>query len=167
MSELDWDLFFQRYGPVARRFAAGLSGDGELAGDLFQEAAQAVLQRARSGFEFESAAHLRNYLFKVLRNLAVDARRGPRPPVELEEVPDPAPGPEVAAATAQRDRAIAAAVDALRVDEREVLRLRYLEGRTFREIAERTGTSISTLHSRAEAALARVRNRIGKLAAPP
>ena len=46
--------------------------------------------------------------------------------------------------------------------ERTILRQRYAEGLTFREIADSTHTAISTLHSRAESALAKIRKKLGK-----
>jgi RNA polymerase sigma factor (sigma-70 family) len=52
------------------------------------------------------------------------------------------------------------ALGRLRPDQREALGLRYLEGRSYREIAERLGVSISTLHSRVEASLEKLRERL-------
>jgi len=168
-SGLDWSRFFERYRPVAVRFARGLmGGDEALAEDLFQEAARSVFQRATAGKTFESSAHARNYLFRSLRNLAVDARsRQRRSGTGLDSAagvaaPDPIPA-DVASRRSDPSRAevVARAMDELPAGDRELLRLRFGRGSTFREISESLGTPISTLHSRVEAALRKVRKKIG------
>jgi RNA polymerase sigma factor (sigma-70 family) len=165
MQDFDWNGFFRRYAPMARGFVSGIVGDGDLANDLFQEAARTVFERASDGrVRFESNAHARNYLFKVLRNLAVDARRRPRPVsgVEVGSLPDPAASPAERSARDGLDAEVRRAIRALRPAESDALRLRYLEGLSYRQIADRTGAAISTLQARVEAALAKIRTRVGK-----
>jgi RNA polymerase sigma-70 factor (ECF subfamily) len=167
---LDWGDLFARYEAMAVSFARGLTGDAELARDLYQEAARATWERAARGAAvFTSSSHARNYLFSVLRNLAVDARAGRRrAPTGLDdETADPAgiaPAELAAAreAAVLRAEALRRAFASLPLREQEALSLRFLEGRSFKEIAAATGRSISTLHSQVEAGLARLRRSIGK-----
>jgi RNA polymerase sigma-70 factor (ECF subfamily) len=171
---IDWRAFFELYRPMALRFARGLTGDEATAEDLLQEAARELFERVRDGrLALDSAAHLRNYYFRAVRNRAVSAlRRAGRARIaegdpERGAAPDPGPAELAAAGEAGRMRALIlrdleAALAALRPEERDALRLRYGDGLAFREIAERTGTSISTLHARVEAGLAKIRKSIGK-----
>ena len=168
--ELRWGEIFARYQTMAVGFARGLVGSKELADDLFQEAVRATLERSRSGaIAFASAEHVRNYLFQVLRNLAADARKARhQAPVELAEEPaDPSATPAQRAAadeaTARRSQQLATAVAGLPARTREALTLRYLEGLSYKELAARTGKSISTLQARVEAGLERLRSNIGNL----
>ena len=62
----------------------------------------------------------------------------------------------------ERVRRLGEVLSTLKPAEAEAVRLRFGEGLTYPEISERTGLSISTLQSRAEAALRKIRKRIGK-----
>lgn len=172
---LDWGAFFQLYRASAVRFARGILRDATLAEDVVQEAARALFERCETDpLQILSRDHARNYFYRSVHNLAVDAvRRASRAPAAAaQDTVDRAAtdsGPltailaqesSLAAARAQRD--LVGAMEALPPSSREILRLRYGEGLAFREISERTGEPISTLHSRVEAALAKIRKRIGK-----
>ncbi len=167
---LDWGELFARYEVLGVRLARGLVGDDSVARDLFQEAAQATYARSTSGgIVFDGPEHARNYLLQVVRNLAIDHRHArTRAPRELrDDVPDatavdPVDSIVRAEATAERDRVVRRAWAELPAREREALSLRYLEGATYQEMAERTGRPISTLQARVESGLARLRRQIGK-----
>ena len=166
--EWDWGVFFARYQAMAIGFARGLVGDADLAAELWQESVRAILERVASGeLRFADRGHARNYLFRALRNLAIDARRGRSLGVELAEDPvDPrAPAPDQAVGDAEwealRDRLVQHAVDTLDMREREALRLRFEQGLGYKEMAVRLGRSISTVQARVEAGLRKVRQQIG------
>ena len=172
--QIDWNAVLARYRPLALRVAAGLVGAGETAEDLVQEAARAVLEHPSS---FESPQHARNYLLRTLRNLAVESlRRGGRVQASewVEEAADPAPKPldavlarEEEDLAAARLQAVRTVIDHLRPVERDAVYMRYFEGLGYREMAERSGDAISTLQGRVEAALGKIRGRIGKEAGNP
>jgi RNA polymerase sigma-70 factor (ECF subfamily) len=177
-----WEALLARYRPIAVQLARGIVRRAELAEDVVQESACAVLaQAAARGARFESPTHARNYFLRAVHNRAVNALRDParaHEPVREETLaarpvePDvlarhgPVPGAAPPAGEEpeplQRLQHVLRALAGLRASEREAVRLRYLEGLSYREISERTGASISTLHSRVEAALERIRARIGK-----
>ena len=171
--ELDLAEFFRRYRVMAVRFAAGLVRGEEAAEDLFQEAARALWERFTSGVvQFESQTHARNYLFRSIHNLAVSQLRSPGSravgPPALEAVSE-APNPREILEQAEeegeerrRGERVDEAIAGLPEREREALRLRYAQALTYREISKRTGTSISTLQARVEAALGKIRGRLGK-----
>lgn len=169
--DLDWGRFFARYRPVALRMVRGWLASNDTAEDVFQDAARSVYERVRSGaLRLESESHARNYLFRALRNLATSQLRARPAPDELIEDPaanEPQPwrasaaAEEAEQARTRRDR-VETALRSLGSREREALHLRYGEGLTFRQMSDRTGAAISTLQGRVEAALEKLRGRIGK-----
>lgn len=169
----EWEELFRFYGPLARRVAQGILGTPDGAEDAVQEAAAAVYARARSGERrFETVEHARNYFLRAVHNSAVSVgrRRSPSAEPELAAlVPSDRPGPDEAAANEERQldrarwrRVVESALEELRPAEREAVLLRFRDGLTFRVISGRTGTPISTLQARVEAALGKLRRRIGK-----
>jgi RNA polymerase sigma-70 factor (ECF subfamily) len=173
----DWSDFFERYRAVAVRFARSLVRDADTADDLFQEAARSLYARAASGaLRFDSHVHARNYLFRAIRNLAsnhvrrADGRATTGLDDELElPSPDPAPIDSLLAserhlARERRRQEMERALASLAPKEVAVLQLRFGEQLTLAEISHRLGAPLSTVHSRLEAALSRIRKRIGKTA---
>jgi RNA polymerase sigma-70 factor (ECF subfamily) len=156
---------------LAERLARGIVGrDAGVALDVVHETVQVLLERQRAGkLALESEAHARNYFLRAVHNRAVDVRaQGERERVLPDEVAAPGGDPARVLGDAEAHSselaALREALAALPDDERELVRLRYLEGRALREIAERTGAPISTLHSRLGVVLTRIRARIGKRA---
>lgn len=175
VEHLDWGEFFTRYRPLAVRFIKGLLQDPGQAEDVFQEAARSIYERSHQGrIRFETAAHCRNYLFRTMRNLAVDSFRDHRSKKTANlddgngDVPDtsqpfdPLLVEEHGMSLTRRDLAIREAVGALKSREQKALEMRYTAGLTFREMADRTGIAISTLQARVESALKKIRKKIGK-----
>ncbi|MFH2002454.1 MAG: sigma-70 family RNA polymerase sigma factor [Planctomycetota bacterium] len=172
--DFDWNEFFTRYRPMALRFTTGRIHDAGMAEDLFQEGAQALFERFQEDPSlFQNAAHLRNYLFKTLNNMAVSALRekARRKALSLDH-PDtctrnfatwvsPSPHDSLLPGIEKNDAKIRQIMASLKNHERESLRLRFEEGLSFQEMASRTGRPISTLHSRVENALKKIRKKIG------
>jgi RNA polymerase sigma-70 factor (ECF subfamily) len=173
VQDIDWSDFFGRYRPMALSFVRGWVERHDVAEDLFQEAAHAVYERASRGrIDFQSSAHLRNYFFRTLKNLAVNVLRDPRGRTAAIEEMEPVAGRDVepleslisterTRGMARRDQAVKGALSMLKPLERQALHMRFHEGLGFREMANRTGCSISTLHSRVEAGLKKIRKKIG------
>lgn len=118
---------------------------------------QRVFVRLISGGRLPENA--RTWLFRCVRNEAIGAWRSARRRGRRErEVASgaagwfaPQPGDALDARAAQ------AALEALPAEQREVVMLRLWSGLTLAEIAEVTGTAVSTAHDRYRAALAAVR----------
>jgi len=168
--DIDWADFLGRYRPLALRIARGLAPNAADAEELVDEAVRAVYEAGSSPPGFETTEHARNVFLRTLRNLAVSRLRAVgraprRAPVGALEPPAPAPGPLDALAARewrgfQRER-LARALEALPPAEREALVLRYLEGLSYKQLAQRAGRPLSTVHARVEAALRKIRARIG------
>jgi len=122
--------------------------------------------------------HVTAWLFRVARNRIVDLFRKKTPDrlseaaaardederLELEELlPSAAAGPDALYARRVLVDEIAAAIDALPDDQREVFIAHELDGVSFKELAERTGTSMNTLLSRKRYAVRRLRERLRRL----
>lgn len=104
-------------------------------------------------------AHLKHYVLRTGRNLALDFRRRERiaPFVQgidnLEFVADAAPTPEDTAAARQKMRMLSAAIDALPPRARQVFVMARIDGLTYVEIGEKLGISPKTAFSHMVAAL--------------
>lgn len=151
------------------RLARGIVPHGDQAEDVVQEAVRSLLEHCASGAaRFDSPEHARNYFLRAVHSRALDVvrvskRERVQPPEG--ETPEPAERERPLAfeeheARSLRTERMRRALDRLRPAEREAVRLRYLQGLAYREIAERTGESISTLHSRVETGLERLRAQL-------
>ncbi len=105
--------------------------------------------------------HLTGWLFRVARNRIIDLFRTAKPEEELEDLlPSPDDGPEELYAQHVLLEALAAAMDELPREQREVFVAHELEGRRFREISAETGVSVNTLLSRKRYAVLHLRERL-------
>lgn len=154
----------RRYQDVVFRVAYLITGDAEEAKDAAQSAfikAYYALPRFRPG------APLRPWLLRIVANEARNRRTaaGRHPTLALSAAADrpsgnAAPSPEEAAIAGERRRALLAAVDGLREDERLVIAYRYFFDLSEAEMAEALEIPRGTVKSRLSRALARVRGRM-------
>ena len=156
---IPWESFLARYRPLARNLATGITGRSDDADDLVQEAASALFTAVqRDAKRFESLEHARNYFLASVRNLALKARERTIPMQTLDESRLPVPSAELSAKDiAERQSALQRALSRLSEDDQDLVRRRFSERATLSEISSATGISISTLHSREQAILKRLR----------
>jgi RNA polymerase sigma-70 factor (ECF subfamily) len=138
--------------------------------DVVQEAFARVVQNAT---EFKHEAKFLTWLFAITRNLCIDQlrknsyRRHPSldQPVGAsdddgpslgERIADPSTDTERRATARELQGRIAAAVDALPDEQREVFLLREVASLPFKDIATLTGTPENTVKSRMRYALERL-----------
>jgi len=122
--------------------------------------------------------HVTGWLFRVARNRITDLFRRKTPDrlsdasvasdegerLGLEELlPSADAGPDALYARRVLLDEIAAAIDALPDDQREVFIAHEIDEVSFKELAERTGTSVNTLLSRKRYAVLRLRERLRRL----
>jgi RNA polymerase sigma-70 factor (ECF subfamily) len=148
--------------PELRRSARRLSRSAEDADDLVQETLLRVWARmamtAQGGSDAAPVSDLRAYAFATLRNRA--KRRSPSHLSDEALVETLAAPPDTAPAhLAMRDAL--AALDALPSDQARLLRMRALEGRSYAEIAARTGLPLGTVTSRLARGRAALRAKLG------
>ncbi len=147
------------------RYLLYLTGNRELAEDLFQETWMRVLQR---GAQFNGNSRFDTWLFTIARNLVIDFRRR-RTMASLEEmsaasedsrpfeVASGEPSPFDQYLTRQHSGMVAEALLTLEPLHREVLVLRFHEEMALDQIARVTGAPLSTVKSRLYRGLAALR----------
>ena len=137
------------------RYLVYLSGNRELAEDLFQETWIRVLER---GHQYDGTHEFSTWLYAVARNLTIDClrKKGPLSLDGLMEDEEHAPlepadtrpmAWEVVQQHEQAER-ISAALVSIPAEYRETVMLRFQEGLALDEIATVTGARLGTVKSR-------------------
>lgn len=108
--------------------------------------------------------HLKAYVFRAVRNAALDQRRGRRPASLDDEwiVFDEADGPAEAAERREFRRAATLALRALSEDERETIVNHLYAGMSFREIAAVRELSVNTVSSWYRRGMEKLRRKLGQ-----
>jgi RNA polymerase sigma-70 factor (ECF subfamily) len=149
------DRLIERYQHRLLRYLVYLSGNRELAEDLFQETWIRVLER---GHQYDGQHDFSTWLYAVARNLTIDYLRK-KNPVSLDgllEDEEHAPlepadtRPMAWELVAQHEQAerISAALISIPAEYRETVMLRFQEGLALDEIATVTGAPLGTVKSR-------------------
>lgn len=153
---------YERYRSPLMRFVRRMSLDRYDADEVVQETWLAVI-RGR----YVPRARFVTYLFSIARRRVMDRwrRRGRQPELEASEALELAPAParmqpESLVGDEALARAIAAAVDALPLLQREAFLLRAETDLTVEEIAQVTGTTRETAKSRLRYGLRRLRTAL-------
>ncbi len=164
------DRLIVQYQHRLLRYLLFLTGDREMADDLFQETWMRVLTR---GSQYNGAARFDTWLFTVARNMLIDLRRK-RTMVSLEslcagegedyafEIPSGEPNPFDRFRGQEEARRIAAALMLVDPLHREVLVLRFHEDLSLEEIATVTRSPLSTVKSRLYRGMAALKPHLEK-----
>jgi RNA polymerase sigma-70 factor (ECF subfamily) len=165
------DELIVRYQHRLSRYLLYLTGNREMAEDLFQEVWMRVLTR---GAQFNGKARFETWLFTIARNLVIDHRRK-RTMSSLDElfetgndddrpmsfeVVDGEPTPFDRFANLEDRERIAEALLKLDTLYREVLVLRFHEDLSLDEIAKVTRSPLSTVKSRLYRGMAAIRPKL-------
>jgi RNA polymerase sigma factor (sigma-70 family) len=161
---------FAAYGPSAMALASRVLRQAHLAEEIVQEAFLALWLSTE--LYDERRGSVKAWLMTMVHHRAVDSVRREetqrRRADELmggmrEETEDPS-GDVVEAVAASGERAaVRAALDALPPEQREVLGSMYFDGLSQSQIAERTGTPLGTVKSRALLGMRRMRSELERL----
>jgi RNA polymerase sigma-70 factor (ECF subfamily) len=157
---------YGEYAPTVLGYLVNAIGDRGRAEDVHQQVFLEVWQRA-PGYDPERASVL-TWIMTIARSRAIDELRRrvpePRDPSdafgELEDA-DPEGSPD---ALVERWR-VAHLLSHLRPEEASLLRMRFYEGLSQSEIADRTGVALGTVKMRMVAALRRLRELLDAEAA--
>jgi RNA polymerase sigma-70 factor, ECF subfamily len=149
------DRLIEQYQHRLLRYLLYLTGNRELAEDLFQETWIKVLER---GSQYDGEHNFSTWLFAVARNLSIDQlRRKKTASLDSMAGEDEAPL-EIADTTqltafevvAQKELSerVQAGLIAIQPEYRETVVLRFHEGLSLDEIAQVTGAPLGTIKSR-------------------
>ena len=149
------DRLIEQYQHRLFRYLVYLSGNRELAEDLFQETWIRVLER---GHQYDGTHEFSTWLYAVARNLTIDYLRK-KNPVSLDGLMDdedrtplePADTRPMAWEVVQQHEQaerIGAALVSIPAEYREAVVLRFQEGLALDEIATVTGAPLGTVKSR-------------------
>ncbi len=147
--------------------------DPDDAEDILQDVFYRLVEANRLLMPIE---HVTGWLFRVARNRITDLFRKKEPEnfsdidvgdedgLSFENLlPSPDAGPDALYVRNLLLEELKQAIAALPKEQREVFIAQELEGRSFKEISERTGVSINTLLARKRYALLRLRERLRRV----
>jgi len=169
-----------RYGEKAYRLACRITGYGQDAEEVVQDAFWTVIRRI-DGFRGESA--FGSWLYRIVANAAYQklrSRRSRRHEISLDEVlpqfnergchaapvADWSPRADDPALQVELRTALTAAMDELPASYRAVLVLRDVEGRSNGEIAEALGLTIAVVKTRVHRARLFLRKQLSRYMDP-
>jgi RNA polymerase sigma-70 factor, ECF subfamily len=161
---------FAAYGPSAMALASRVLRQAHLAEEIVQEAFLALWLSTE--LYDERRGSVKAWLMTMVHHRAVDSVRREetqrRRADELmggmrEDTEDPSDDVVDAVAASGERAAVRSALDALPPEQREVLASMYFDGLTQSQIAERTGTPLGTVKSRALLGMRRMRSELERL----
>ncbi|HVS38797.1 MAG TPA: sigma-70 family RNA polymerase sigma factor [Gemmataceae bacterium] len=152
-------LIHEHYAAIYR-FLFHLSRDAAEAEDLTQETFAAAWEKSAA---FEGRSAFGTWLHRIAYGKFVDARRAGRRSAALAErlrAREPAESPSPVESAAQDDEArrLYAALERVDPADRLILVLHYLQGLSYREMADVTGEPVGTIKWRTSVALDRMRS---------
>jgi len=162
-----------------RDFVRRRVSDQAEAEDILQEVFYELVVAYRMMQPVEQAGA---WLFRVARNRMIDLFRKKRPQVSISDVvgapdsngsddallledllPSPDAGPEAAYARSVLVDELATAVSELPAEQRDVFIAHEIDGRSFKDLAAESGTSVNTLLSRKHYAVLHLRERLAAI----
>ena len=149
------DRLIEQYQHRLFRYLVYLSGNRELAEDLFQETWIRVLER---GHQYDGKHEFSTWLYAVARNLTIDYLRK-KSPVSLDGMMEDEPHASLEPADTrpmawevvqqhEQSERVSAALVSIPAEYREAVVLRFQEGLALNEIATVTGARLGTVKSR-------------------
>jgi RNA polymerase sigma factor (sigma-70 family) len=147
-------------GPLVR-YAAQILGDLDRARDVVQDTFIRLCDEKPARLD----GHIAEWLFKVCRNRALDVvrkehRMKPIDEVELEKSSSPEPSPAAQAERNESARNLLRLVSALPANQREVVRLKFQSGLSYKEISQVTQLSVSNVGFLIHTAVKTLRQRL-------
>jgi RNA polymerase sigma-70 factor (ECF subfamily) len=166
------ELLYDQYAPTIFGMALKITGDRLVAEDLLQETFWRVWRSA--GTYQPQRGSFAGWLFRIARNLAIDAYRRQRlrpqafagmtePDPVFEQLADPEVDVADQAQANLDARQVQSLLASLPREQRQVIEMAYFQGMTRQEIAEATGEALGTIHTRARLGLQKIRETLEKM----
>ena len=160
-----FNVLVDRYQARAYNLCLRMLGDGDAAADVAQDAFISAYRHLPS-----LRGEFRPWLMRIVTNACRDALRSQkrRPTISMDisrdedegpgiQIADDSAGPEEALLQREFQQTIVVALQSIPDDQREVIVLSDIEGRSYQEIADITGINIGTVKSRLNRARLRMR----------
>ncbi len=149
------------FGDALTRYTARLLGDGDRARDVVQEAFVRLCRQDPDNLD----GRVGPWLFTVCRNRALDIRRHEgRVEIQggtaLAAAASGDPSPPAAAMNAEQGRRLLALLDTLSERQQEIVRLRFGQGFSYRQIAEVTGLTVGNVGFQIHTAVKSLREKM-------
>jgi RNA polymerase sigma factor (sigma-70 family) len=158
-----FECLYARYrGPLYRYILRQVS-DAAIANDLYQGSWEKII---RGRDHYTARAPFKAWMFRIAHNHVVDHFRRLRPVVDLPQtdgLPADGPGPERTLLREESTARLAAAMQNLPAEQREVVLLRLEGGFDLDTIARLTGVNPETAKSRLRYAIVKLRAALGGL----
>lgn len=160
-------ILYDKYAGVVMGTIINVVGDSKIAEDVVQETFWRVWDKSES-FDV-TKGKFTTWMFSIARRHAIDVyrRQKVRPQAakneetlfKFELQPDTI---DVAQSVSDRlmGETIKKALNTLSNEQRQVIEMAYFEGKTRREIAEKTDTPLGTIHTRVRLALKNLSNAL-------
>lgn len=153
-----------RYECPLLRYALRLTGDLDRARDIVQDTFLTLCETDRASVN----GHLAPWLYTVCRNKAADIgrkerRMNPLNEVELASRPSGDPSPAAVLERAETSGTVAQMMEGLPPNQQEVIRLKFQEGLSYREISEVTGHSVTNVGYLLHTGLSALRRQMPRL----
>ncbi len=156
----------ETYGSSLTRYAHSLVGDLDQARDIVQETFLALCNQDPQSVR----GHLAEWLFRVCRNRAMDARRRKGRMYDLTEIPNETEGfeslPSKILEKKEAIEQVEKALEELPAHQQEVLLLKFQHDLSYKEIAKVTGLSVTNVGFLIHRGVAGLRRRLQSDALP-
>ena len=135
-----------RYEGPLLRYAVRLVGDVEQARDVVQD----TFLRLCAANEDDVDGHVTEWLYTVCRNRAIDVlrkekRMTPLSEMQLQERPSAEPAPGARIERRETTSEMQDVMDTLPANQQEVIRLKFQDGLSYKQISEVTSYSVSNI----------------------
>lgn len=148
----------QQHQPALTRYATRLLGDPDRARDVVQDTFVRLMAQPRT----ELDGHVVEWLFTVCRHRALDVARkeGRMKPLaegQAEQIAAAEPRPGRTLERAETQAALLALIDHLPANQQEVVRLKFQQGFSYKEISRITELSVTNVGFLIHTAVTRLR----------
>jgi RNA polymerase sigma-70 factor, ECF subfamily len=150
-----FDTLYFRYRDWVVRLAARMTGNDADALDVLQETFAYVFRKFPG---FRLTASMTTFLYPVVKNLSIAARRKRTRMVSSDAVEAPEPAAPASANPSQQRSELEAMMASLPETHREVLLMRFVDGMSLSEIATALAIPEGTVKSRIHNAIATLRH---------
>jgi RNA polymerase sigma-70 factor (ECF subfamily) len=153
---------FLTFGPKVKAMMLRQGADAETAEEIAQETMIAVWRKAH--LFVESKGSVATWIYTIARNLRIDRIR--RQHVwqayheDYNELPSGEEPAEERVVRTQEEARIAAALNKLPLEQREVITLAFIDGLSHSQIAQKLGLPLGTVKSRVRLAYQKLRDEV-------